>query len=449
MHPTGQHRVIHPLDTAVPSAFVETIQREDEARPADYRRNFSGGVIHGVFFQLSEAFSDLNTVLPSFVATLTGSTVVIGLLVVARQLGSVLPQMFTAHFVEGRPTEKPILLWIITMRWVSWGLIAAATLLFAVDHPDLVLILLVGLFASFSLAGGVGSVVYADVFAKAIPSRRRGRFVGWKQLIGYTLAIGAGWVVAWILADPERIPYPANYALMFALAAMFLLVAFFGILIVKEPPSTHERATNTFRETLNRAAHLTVVNRNFRRLLTSRGLTAVLVMSAPFFVVFALNDIGVSPAAVGLYLAAQMTGAALSNLLWGWMGDRFGNRTVLIGTSLAGFGAAVAALAAIAAGPLPLYLTFFLVGATMSGLRLGYPNIILEMSPDHLRSTCVALLGTLIAPTALLPLLIGIMVTWVPLSVVLAVDAVAMAGALVASILVRDPRNGPEGACIT
>ncbi|MFV9671728.1 MAG: MFS transporter, partial [Acidimicrobiia bacterium] len=338
-------------------------------------------------------------------------------------------------------------MWIITMRWVSWGLIAGATLLFAVDHPDLVLILLVGLFASFSLAGGVGSVVYADVFAKAIPAKRRGRFVGWKQLIGYTLAIGAGWVVAWILADPERIPYPTNYALMFALAALFLLIAFFGVVIVKEPPATHERATNTLSETMRRAVHLTAVNRNFRRLLTARGLTAVLVMSAPFFVVFALNDIGVPAAAVGLYLVAQMTGAALSNLLWGWMGDRFGNRTVLIGTSLAGFGAAVAALAAIAAGPLPLYLTFFLVGATMSGLRLGYPNIILEMSPDHLRSTCVALLGTLIAPTALLPLLIGIMVTWVPLSVVLAVDALAMAGALVASILVRDPRNGAEGLC--
>jgi MFS family permease len=406
-------------------------------------------MIHGVFFQLSEAFSNINTVLPSFIATLTGSTIVIGVLVVAQELGNVVPQMFTAYHVEDRPYEKPILMWIITMRWVSWGLLAVVTAMFALDRPDLVLILLVGLFASFSMAGGVGSVVYADVFAKAIPTERRGRFIGWKQLVGYTLAIGAGWVVAWILADPERIPYPLNYGLIFALAAGFLLIAFAGIAIVKEPPSTHERQTESLRESLKRAVHLTRINRNFRRLITARGLTAVLVLSAPFFVLYALNDVGVPQAAVGLFLAAQMTGAALSNLLWGYLGDRFGNRAVLVGTSVAGLGAPIAALAALAVGPTPLYLTFFLVGATMSGLRLGYSNFILEMAPDHLRATCVALLGTLLAPLALVPLAIGIVVTWVPLATVLLLDAVAMTGAIVMSTLLRDPRHGAEGACIT
>jgi MFS family permease len=428
---------------------MDTAQRPDVARPADYRRNFAGGLIHGVFFQLSEAFSNINTVLPSFIATLTGSTIVIGVMVVAQQLGQVLPQMFTAYHVEDRRYEKPILMWIITMRWLSWGLLAVVTAMFALEMPDLVLILLVGLFAAFSLAGGVGSVVYADVFAKAIPTERRGRFAGWKQLIGYALAIGAGWVVAWILADTERIPYPVNYGLIFALAAVFLLVAFIGIAIVNEPPSTHERQTESFAASVRRAGHLTMVNRNFRRLITARGLTAVLVMSAPFFVLFALNDVGVPQAAVGIYLAAQMTGAALSNLLWGHLGDHFGNRSVIVGTSIAGLGAALAGIAALAIGPTPLFLTFFLVGATMSGLRLGYSNIVLEMAPDYLRATCVALLGTLLAPLALVPLAIGIVVTWIPLAFVLVIDAVAMVGAVVMSLLLRDPRHGSEGACIT
>ena len=443
------YRPIRPHRPAIPSTLVDTTQRDNEARPEDYRRNFTGGLIHGVFFQLSEAFSNINTVLPSFIATLTGSTIVIGLIVVAQEVGSVLPQMLTAYHVEDRPYEKPILMWIITMRWVSWGLLAVVTAMFALDHPDLIIVLLVGLFAAFSLAGGVGSVVYADVFAKAIPTERRGRFIGWKQLIGYTLAIGAGWVVAWILSDPVRIPYPLNYALIFVLASVFLLIAFVGITIVREPPSTHERQTESLAASVRRAAHLTSVNKNFRRLLMARGLTSVLLLSAPFFVLFALNDVGVNQAAVGLYLAAQMTGAALSNLLWGWLGDRFGNRAVIIGTSVAGLGAPLAALAALVAGPIPLYVTFFLVGATMSGLRLGYANIILEMAPDHLRATCVALLGTLLAPLALLPLVIGVVVTWIPLGVVLVVDAIAMFGAVVISFLLRDPRHGEEGVCIT
>jgi len=446
---TGAYRQIQWHHAAVASAVVETIQHDDEARPADYHRNFTGGLIHGVFFQLSEAFSNINTVLPSFIATLTGSTIVIGLMVVAQEVGSVLPQMFTAYHVEDRKYEKPILMWIITMRWVSWAFLAVVTAMFALDRPDLVLFLLIGLFAAFSLAGGVGSVVYADVFAKAIPTQKRGRFIGWKQLIGYTLAIGAGWVVAWILSGSGGIGYPMNYALIFFLAAVFLLIAFLGIVIVREPPSTHERQTESLSESIQRAIHLTKVNKNFRRLLTTRGLTSVLLLSAPFFVLYALDDVGVNQGAIGLYLAAQMTGAALSNLLWGWLGDRFGNRTVIIGTSVVGLGAPLAALAALVVGPWPLYLTFFLVGATMSGLRLGYANIILEMAPDHLRATCVALLGTLLAPLALLPLAIGIVVTWAPISAVLVLDAVAMVGAVVISILLRDPRHGGDGVCVT
>jgi hypothetical protein len=34
--------------------------------------------------------------------------------------------------------------------------------------------------------------------------------------------------------------------------------------IVEEPPSTHQRQVTTFAETVKRAAHLTVVNPNFR-----------------------------------------------------------------------------------------------------------------------------------------------------------------------------------------
>jgi hypothetical protein len=53
---------------------------------------------------------------------------------------------------------------------------------------------------------------------------------------------------------------------------------------------------------------------------------------------------------------------------------------------------------------------------------------------DRLRATYVALLVTLPAPLAVVSLVIGIAVTWVPLSVML---------------IVRDPRNGAEGACIS
>ncbi len=68
-----------------------------------YRRNFSAGLIHGVFFQAADAFSNINTVLPAFVATLTASTIAVGLMAAVQGIGEVLPQMFTAYRIEDRP----------------------------------------------------------------------------------------------------------------------------------------------------------------------------------------------------------------------------------------------------------------------------------------------------------------------------------------------------------
>jgi hypothetical protein len=62
---------------------LKTVEHPAAVEPDDYHRNFAGGLIHGVFFQLSEAFSNINTVLPSFIATLTASTVAMAEAVVA------------------------------------------------------------------------------------------------------------------------------------------------------------------------------------------------------------------------------------------------------------------------------------------------------------------------------------------------------------------------------
>jgi MFS family permease len=169
---------------------------------------------------------------------------------------------------------------------------------------------------------------------------------------------------------------------------------------------------------------------------------------APFFTVAALG-MGVSEATVGLYLSTQMAGAAASNLLWGWMGDRHGNRPVIIGVAVAGLAASAAALSATVVGESTLFLTFFLTGATMSGFRLGYPNFILEMAPEHLRATCVALQNTLLAPLVILPLVVGLLASTVSLSWVFGAVAALMAVGVFVTWRLIDPRKDPAGACIT
>ena len=413
-----------------------------------YRRNFAAGLVHGVFFQTSAAFGSIHTVLPSFVALLTQSTVAVGLMAAIQGAGEIVPQMFTAYLIEDRPRKKPYLLAIITVRWVSWMLLAYLTFRYAAAHPGLVLAVLIALFGLFSVAGGMGTVVYADVFSKAIPAQRRGRFVGLRQLLGYLMAIGAGYVVKAILDDPLRWPFPTSYALIFLLSALTLGVAFTGFALIREPVYPVQRSSHSLGDLLRRAVVLARQNPNFRRLLSARALTASVLALAPFYVVYAQAEVGVDPGMVGVYLAAQMAGGALSNLLWGWLGDRYGNRAVIVGASASGGLAPLLALLAPRTSPLLFVLVFAALGATISGERLGYSNFILEMAPLALRPTCVALQNTLLAPVALLPLVVGALIAAWSYPVLLVAGVALMAAALVLALRLLDPRHGDEGACL-
>jgi len=416
----------------------------------NYRRNFTAGLIHGIFFQMSVAFGDITTVLPAFVTYLTPSTFAIGLMASIQGFGEVIPQLFTAHLIDGKQRKKNYLLAIITLRWISWALLAWLTFQYALTQPELVLGVLVTLFGLFSLAGGMGTVIYADIFARAIPARRRGRFTGAKQIGGFALAILAGWIVTKILANEAAFPFPTSYSLIFALSAISLAVALFGFALLREPVSTAKRQNSSFRAMLRQGMVLVKANPNMRLFLISRAIMGAAVGLASFYVVYARLELNMPGAAVGVFLIAQMAGAALSNILWAWMADVHGNKTVIIGSTATAGLAALLALVTPAIYP-PAYIgVFVMLGVMMSGMRIGYGNFVLEMAPTEVRAACVAWQNTLVAPVVLLPLVVGALIgTVISFPAVFAAEAILMAIGLVVSWRLLDPRNDPRGVCIT
>ncbi|HIP70643.1 MAG TPA: MFS transporter [Anaerolineae bacterium] len=427
-------------------SLTSAAYQETKAYP-DYRRNFAAGWIHGVFFQMSATFGNIQTVLPAFVTFLTLSTAVIGLMATIQGIGEIIPQLFTAHLIDGKPRKKHYLLGIITWRWIAWALLAWLTFQYGVTHPGLVLTVLIILFGSFSLAGGMGSVIYADIFSRAIPAQRRGRFVSARQIGGFALAILAGWIVKNILDAEDVFPFPVNFSLIFALSAATLAVAFVGFALIREPVSHAARQNHSVKEMLRQGTRLVRDNANLRLFLISRAVIGMTVGMASFYVVYARNDLGVSAGAVGLFLTAQMAGAAVSNILWGWLADGYGNKTVIVGTM------ATAGLTAVFALTLPaLYLpayvvVFILLGAMLSGWRIGYNNFVLEMAPEKIRAACVAWQNTLIAPVTLLPLIAGALLSSISFTTIFVIELGLIAIGLIASLRLKDPRHTPEGIC--
>ena len=449
MNPPESTMLLGPAKPAAASAVHSDLTRFEAESARYYRRNYAAGLIHGIFFQMSTAFGSIQTVLPAFVTLLTSSTVAVGLMAAIQEIGEIIPQLFTAYLLEDKPRKKGYLLGVITLRWLSWGVLAWLTYRYGLTQPGLVLLVLISLFGLFSIAGGMGAVLYADIFARAIPVERRGRFTGARQILGFALAILAGWVVKLILDNKATFPFPTNYSLIFALSAASLAVAFTGFALIREPVYPVQRRSKSLGAMLRQALVLVKLNPNFRRFLASRAILGLAVGLAPFYVVHARQSLEISAGAVGLFLSFQMAGAALSNLLWAFLADRYGNKYVILGTMTSAGLAPLLALWLPGVTPLVYGLVFALLGAMLSGLRLGYNNFVLEMAAPEMRATCVALQNTLLAPITLLPLVAGYLIQQVSFGLVFGVEAALMGVGLVISLYLLDPRRGAAGACIS
>jgi Na+/melibiose symporter-like transporter len=263
------------------------------------------------------------------------------------------------------------------------------------------------------------------------------------------LAILAGWIVKNILENEAAFPFPVNYSLIFLLSTVTLAIAFTGFALIREPVYPVQRQSESLGVMLRRAIFLVKINANFRRLLVSRAILGIGIGLAPFYVVHASQSQDVSGGIIGIFLSAQMAGAALSNILWAWLADTRGNKMVIVGTLASSALASLLALILSGTAPAAYVLVFVLIGAMLSGMRLGYSNFILEMAQPEMRATCVALQNTLIAPITLLPLLAGVLIAETSFGLVFGVQTLLMIGGLIIALNLLDPRSDKAGACIT
>jgi len=371
---------------------------------ATERRNFFGGLWHAAFLAVGMALTQPTTVIASFVAELTGSTVWVGGLSTVLTVAGVLPQLFVARWIEPRRTKMPYLMLAIYLRTASWAILAWLIFTIGASHPDLLAWSLVGLLAVFYAGGGLGGIPYTDIIGKVIPADRRGLFFGGKEALAGPLAVGAALLARRILAD---VPYPNNYALLFGLAAVGLAVASIGFWIIREPP----REDAPGRPAPWRAywRQLADTARRIKALVIVQLLTGFSLMALPFYVVYAREELGAPPGAVGWFLFVQVSGGVLADLLWARLVDRAGSRTMLTVCAVTSLAAPLLAIALGSLGWPGLLPTFFLVGAAFNGRRVGFQSALLEIAPAAERPTFSAMNAVLVLPVAFLPLLAGVL----------------------------------------
>ena len=409
--------------------------------------NFRSLVIDGSFFSIGIAFLESNTIFPALISQLTQNSVLIGLVSTIRNAGYLLPQLLVAGYAERLPYKKPFLMINGLVSRLSVLAMAAITFFLAGSNPSLALIGLIAANTVFALTDGIGGVPWIDMVAKTIPSTRRGTLFGVMQFVGGIGALIVGLFIRQILAS-TTLSFPGNYSLLLIMGFVFLCVSYSGTMMVREEAGV-VRQGSSFKAYLARLPQAWRGNKLFQRMMFTRMLLAFLYLSLPFYAVYARRALGFPESTLGFFISAQMAGSILAGLLWGYVGDRYGNRTVI---RLAGAAAAstpaLALVSSVMAGAgfaglalVPYLLLFATIGCTLSGMWMGFTNYLLELVEDVDRPTYVGMMNTLTAPFTFLPILGGVLIQVLSYEVLFGVTlGVLLIGNIVASTL-PEPRH--------
>ena len=406
--------------------------------------NFAMGLIHGILYLGGEAFYNPDTILPIFLDHFTKSKTLIGLSsALIGKLGgiaSVFPQLLVANKIENKTHKKPLLIFAITVRALSWGLLAFTTYIFNNTYPNLTIFFLFVTLILHTFMGGIAAVPFYDIWGKSLPSNLRGRFFGYRQLWGGILAIGSGLIVKNILGN-NTIEFPYNFALLFFLVFTFLSISYIALGSVKEPTEKVYKNQLPFKDFLKKAFLIIKKNNNYKKFIMVEILVGAGGMALPFYVLYLKDILQIELGMVGILLSAQMLGSVLSNILWAHLSDFVGNKKVIQISSFAGLMVPIIALMIQFKSELLYFLLFAIIGFFIAGRTIGKTNYVLDIAPSKDRPIYISLTGTLLFPVSLFPLIGGLIAQYISYNILFIITSIPILLGFILSFYLKEPRD--------
>ncbi len=396
--PTGKAR-----QSPQEARFQELSARTD-------KRNFRLGVSNGVLYGLGTYFISRSTVIPSFFSHLTSSSALIGIVSQFESIGWYLPQFFAATFVVHRARKLPLYRMATLLRASAFFGLATVTLL--APDPTWLLLISVILYGLFSSGAGLSGFVFLELVAKAIAPNKRGKFFGLRTAIGSLLSatFGAALISFFLVA----FAFPTNFGYVFLVGAVIATLGLICMAIMREPRAPMVPDERSFLEHFRMGWHIYRSDRRYFRYVNIRLLMASWTIGVPFLVLFANNRLGFQTGDLGIFIAADCIGVIAGSFFWGRLTDRKSSKACLEVVAVIGALMPLIVLLYLVF-PLPRVLypvVFSLAAAVDAGTGIGGLTYLIEISPEHDRSTYIALFNSLLALPCFLTALAGALLDW-------------------------------------
>lgn len=410
------------------------------------RYNFTVNVIDGGFFGLGLGFASFVTVLPLYIATLTDTAVLIGLVLAVHNVGWQLPQLLTAGHVARLPRFRPMVVRMTLHERVPYFFLGIIVWLRPTIGTGLTLALTYVALIWQGFGGGLTATAWQSMIGKVMPAHLRGRFYGVQNAAANLLASAGALAAGLILTE---ISSPADFSILFFGCFIAMMTSWRFLASTREAITPPVGAPENQREFWRSIRDILRRDRNFRWFIVARVLSQIAMMAIGFFTIYAVKVHGMSEATAGVMTAIMMISSTASGPLFGWLGDRWSYRHTL---SLASLCASLGALIAMIAPSTVWFIAVFALSAVPQmawfAIQMAF---LLEFGTPHERPAYIGLSNTLVAPATLIaPLLGGWLVDYISYQVMFGVAMVAgVMTALITTAMLRDPHQPAQTNALT
>ncbi|HUV06668.1 MAG TPA: MFS transporter [Spirochaetia bacterium] len=392
-------------------------------------------IIDAIGWQLGQSFLSSQTIIPMFIARLSQSNFLIGLVAGTQSAGQLVPQLLAANWVE-RLSRKKYYVVILALLFERLPFLVMGLSILCTSDAGVLLTVFFACWFAANLGTGFNLPAFLGLFAKVMPENRRGRVSGIGNFAGTFLAVGGAFLARIILMNSRGL---SGYAWVFLIGLVILVISVIPLGLIDEQRESPSEQKRTLGRYFGEIPGILKREQEFVNYILLQIALQLALSGTAFITAYAVLNLGATEGTVALFSAVLMGFTALGSLLFGILGDHRGYRIVFI----LGTAAAVVLYTVMAISP-PLYIVFIVFA--LSGLFMGSfwvgGNMAMEYCPPHRAATYTAIAFTATAPFRIAsPLLAGVLADAIGIPFVFGIIALASFLALyLVSFRVKDPR---------
>ena len=191
----------------------------------------------------------------------------------------------------------------------------------------------------------------------------------------------------------------------FFIASIFFTTSWFALALTREPEDTEKIIPEEKTHFWDDSKKILKKDFNFNWFLVARFISQFATMGFSFYIIYALRRFNMDAITAGFLTATLTIAQTIANAGMGWLGDKWGHRSMLIIGATAALASAI--LAWLATSILWFYPIFLLTGlANVSIWTIGMVMTV-DFGTEVERPMYIGLSQTLTAPATIIAPIIG------------------------------------------